>query len=79
MVLLCGRGFESLQLHSINSITLAGLCAGVMLFFMLGSKKVGDNGHSQRFFAYFCNVILILNIITYYCYVSRNAKRGEYR
>ncbi len=46
---------------------------------MLGSKKVGDNGYSQRFFAYFCNVILILNIITYYCYVSRNAKRGEYR
>ena len=54
------------------------MCRG-NAFFMLGSKKVGDNGHSQRFFAYFCNVILILNIITYYCYVSKNTQRGEYR
>ena len=79
MVLLCGRGFESLQLHSINSITLAGFVCRGNAFFMLGSKKVGDNGYSQRFFAYFCNVILILNIITYYCYVSKNTQRGEYR
>gem|GEM_PF-2603814 len=39
MVLLCGRGFESLQLHSINSIALADYYAGVMLFLCLGVKK----------------------------------------